>query len=250
MSLELFALSGWGYDERALEFLHGAHRSDLNIQLLDSQMLIDGERDVFNHRAYNSEGPSLYAQSFHRVVQFVREEELVLVGWSLGGFVALEAMLECGVKASKLILISSGARFSGGQGGGQSKSTVRAMRRALNQAPEATLARFYAAAGAPKAPECNKFSVPALEYGLSYLERIDLSARLSEITIPVLIIHGACDEIVSLKEAEFLHERLVRSQLVVLPNAGHLLPECYGPECCLHIEEFLFAGRSQFAVSQ
>jgi pimeloyl-ACP methyl ester carboxylesterase len=45
--------------------------------------------------------------------------------------------------------------------------------------------------------------------------------RLDEIRIPTLVVHGADDNLVPLKDAEEAHSRIRGSQFSILPDAGH-----------------------------
>lgn len=64
-----------------------------------------------------------------------------------------------------------------------------------------------------------------------------LSPRYSEITMPVSILTGDSDLIVSEKEnAERLHAELPKSNLIVLPKTGHELPISRAPAVLYEIE--------------
>lgn len=52
-------------------------------------------------------------------------------------------------------------------------------------------------------------------------ERLDVIAACKKITIPSLIIHGACDEAVPLSQAEELHSNINGSKLCIIPNGTH-----------------------------
>jgi pimeloyl-ACP methyl ester carboxylesterase len=54
-------------------------------------------------------------------------------------------------------------------------------------------------------------------------ERPDSTVTLEEILLPALILHGADDQIIPVKEAEAMHRAVENSHLEILPNAGHLL---------------------------
>ncbi len=54
----------------------------------------------------------------------------------------------------------------------------------------------------------------------AYLES-DLTARLSEITMPAFIIHGDADSVVPVAGAHRLHEGIPNSELRILPGAQH-----------------------------
>jgi 3-oxoadipate enol-lactonase len=53
-------------------------------------------------------------------------------------------------------------------------------------------------------------------------ERQDYTPLLNGITVPTLIVVGRDDEFTPVSTAEFMHERIPNSQLVVIENAGHL----------------------------
>jgi pimeloyl-ACP methyl ester carboxylesterase len=55
----------------------------------------------------------------------------------------------------------------------------------------------------------------------------DVINRLSEITVPTLIIHGSEDRILSLELAELLQQNIRNSSLRVIERAGH----------CPHLEK-------------
>ena len=52
--------------------------------------------------------------------------------------------------------------------------------------------------------------------------RTDATPILEEINIPVLILHGADDQLIPPSEAELMHSRIEGSQMEVIPNASHL----------------------------
>lgn len=52
--------------------------------------------------------------------------------------------------------------------------------------------------------------------------RPDSTPRLDDIRVPVLILHGADDQIIPPSEAESMHARISDSQLKIISNAGHL----------------------------
>jgi pimeloyl-ACP methyl ester carboxylesterase len=53
-------------------------------------------------------------------------------------------------------------------------------------------------------------------------DRIDSTPMLSDIDVPVLIIHGADDQLIPVSEAEAMHKAIPNSSLVIVPGAGHL----------------------------
>jgi pimeloyl-ACP methyl ester carboxylesterase len=61
--------------------------------------------------------------------------------------------------------------------------------------------------------------------------RPDSTPLLPEIQCPVLIIHGADDQLIPISEAQKMNQLIPNSRLVIIPDAGHLLnmeqPEKY-----------------------
>lgn len=66
--------------------------------------------------------------------------------------------------------------------------------------------------------------------------------RLAEIDQPTLIIHGADDNLVPLKDAEEAHARIRGSQLSIIPDAGHWPQREKPGEFYKHVSSFLLAG--------
>jgi pimeloyl-ACP methyl ester carboxylesterase len=60
-------------------------------------------------------------------------------------------------------------------------------------------------------------------------DRPDSTPILSEIKCPTLIIHGADDQLIPVREAELMNQQIAHSNLVVLPESGHL-PNMEQPE--------------------
>jgi 3-oxoadipate enol-lactonase len=54
-------------------------------------------------------------------------------------------------------------------------------------------------------------------------DRPDSRPILPRIDRPVLIVHGAGDQLVPVQEAQEMHAALPNSHLAILPDAGHLL---------------------------
>lgn len=53
-------------------------------------------------------------------------------------------------------------------------------------------------------------------------DRPDSTPTLAEIDVPVLIIHGADDQIIPVSEAEAMADAIPDAELVIIENAGHL----------------------------
>ena len=167
-------------------------------------------------------------------------QECLLVGWSLGGMLLLEALSRLtDPPPGGLVLVGVAPVFTQRPDypWGQPLGVVRAMRRALTKNtkntknPPQVLAEFAEqclapgeAAFASQAREA--FAVPAaagtLAAGLDYLLHRDLRPLLSRLPAGAVVIQGQADRIVDPAQGRFLQEHLSGARLNLLPAAGHL----------------------------
>ncbi len=176
------------------------------------------------------------------------ETPQVLAGWSLGAVLALTEVLRTENLISGLVLIAGTARFcEDATYAGTPVRQVRAMQRTLLRGRHALLTRFFRAAYAPEreslsceelVQQAETISAEHLDKGLAHLVETDLRHRLSEIAIPVLILHGASDGIIPHAHADLLRRRIPGATLVSFPERGHMLPVTCAGEAARHIERF------------
>jgi pimeloyl-ACP methyl ester carboxylesterase len=67
----------------------------------------------------------------------------------------------------------------------------------------------------------------------------DALARLGEIAVPTLVIHGTADNVVDVRNATLLADGIPGSRLALLEGVGHLLPWERPVEFAALVEEFL-----------
>jgi pimeloyl-ACP methyl ester carboxylesterase len=160
--------------------------------------------------------------------------ECVLVGWSLGGMLLLEALSRLpGPPPGGLVLVGVAPVFTRRPDypWGQPPGVVRAMRRALPENRQRVLNEFAdrclapaeaglvsqarAAFVSPAAPE-------TLAVGLDYLLDCDLRPLLPRLPGGAVIIQGQEDRIVPPAQGRFLQEQLAGATLNLWPGVGHL----------------------------
>jgi pimeloyl-[acyl-carrier protein] methyl ester esterase len=158
----------------------------------------------------------------------------LLVGWSLGGMLLLEALSRLpDPPPGGMVLVGVAPVFTGRPDypWGQPQAMVRAMRRALKENPLPVLAEFAEQCLAPgeeafvsQAREA--FAVPAaagtLAAGLDYLLQRDLRPLLFRLPAGAVVIQGQADRIVDPAQGRILQEQLPGARLNLLPAAGHL----------------------------
>ena len=160
-------------------------------------------------------------------------ETNVVVGWSLGGMLLLEALAGLGAAPASLVLVGVAATFCRrpDHPWGQNPAAVRAMRRGLKDDPRKVLRDFASSCLAPgEEPFLGEaaafFGAPAylenLGPGLDYLLNQDLRGRLHQTTGRPTIIQGEEDRIVPPAQALFLKDQIPGARLYLLKGAGHL----------------------------
>ncbi len=160
--------------------------------------------------------------------------ELVLVGWSLGGMMLLEALGRwAGPDPAATVLVGVAPVFCQrpDHPWGQPVASVRAMRFGLRSDPARVLTDFLTACLAPGEESFRDEAAAGFDFaadpahlaqGLDYLRDKHLSSVLRQIPGPVAIVQGDQDGIVNPAQAQFLREHLPDASLHLLPGAGHL----------------------------
>lgn len=161
-----------------------------------------------------------YATFIEQLVIDMQLENLVILGHSMGGAIALELTLNRPGLLIGLILASTGAK--------------------LRVAPEALESykrgeynpAFAKKAFSKNAPQelIDRFALESSqgEHSVRYgdflaCDGFDVISQVSEIKLPTLIICGDEDKMTPLKYSKFLHEKITNSSLMIISDAGHLV---------------------------
>ena len=173
-------------------------------------------------------------------------EKFKIIGWSLGGLLALEMAKMAPDRVEAVVMLASNPCFvARGNWPGVRLEVLDGFAEQLRSEPQQTLMRFMALQvnGLPDArlrlqqikqavlsrPAANLVS---LEQGLNTLKHQDLRETLAHLTCPVSTVLSGRDTLVPINLAGFL--RSLRSEMAVkiLPEAGHM-PFMTHPEALL-----------------
>lgn len=163
----------------------------------------------------------------------------VLIGRSMGGAVAMACALAHPERVRALVLVATAARFTLSDA---TLTTWKDVMRGRTQQP------FTAEAFSPKTDfatvreawvEQVKTDPRVRYFDMLACSRFDITARLAAITVPTLIVVGRDDAITPPQCAEILHRGIAGSKLVVIPEAGHMLPSEKPDEFHAVLSEFL-----------
>ena len=191
----------------------------------------------------------------HSILEELQVEQPVIVGWSLGGVVSLQYALEHESNVSALILVDSlptarliptlgylpsiphsalrrpskrsfPLRFQG--------LFIEKLLTLISKSPlrkvVAMLLVVLLATGKKPSKQLvawttkvllKNLNIKAFFQVLSGMVEFDIIHKLSEITVPTLVIHGLEDRFVPTEYASLLHQNITNSKLKLFKGAGH-----------------------------
>jgi pimeloyl-ACP methyl ester carboxylesterase len=171
------------------------------------------------------------AEDLHRLLMERHTGPAVVIGHSMGGYVALALAREHPDLIRGLVLVASKA--------GPDSPAAAAARLALAERVRAEGSQAVLAALGPKllAP---RRADPRLEQALlegllpldpeaaagalaGMAERPDATPSLAALTMPALVVAGAEDALIPPRESERLAQGLPSANLVIIPGAGHVV---------------------------
>ena len=231
-ALPLILIAGWGHTGKAMLRLKEA---------LDGhpiQVTSTGElwQTQSNGALPCAPGLSRYAAGLHNLLVRPGPEGVGVIGWSMGGIVALETARAYPDLLQRLVIIGGTARFSAGndEPPGVSASVLRAMALGLRRTPDNVLVAYYAKVHAPqdvpmaeataRSQEIALLDREELLHGLDYLQRMDVRNGLEKQTVPTLVVHGREDRIVPWQAGAWLSRALAVSHWRCHEGLGHALP--------------------------
>jgi len=160
-----------------------------------------------------------------------------LLGWSLGGQVALQMALQNPEQVNNLLLVATTPRFCQTLDWphGLPKIQLRALERNLTRSYEKAMGDFFNLQFAgeelskERFREILRFAVrpshlPDPEIAgetLTLLGKADLRPRISSIILPTQVLHGEEDQIIPVAAGRYLGEVIPGAEVIVMPKVGH-----------------------------
>jgi pimeloyl-ACP methyl ester carboxylesterase len=226
-------------DAPAIIFIHGF---PFNKSMWDVQ--VDALKDNYRVIAYDIRGHGnsdpgiddffieLFVNDLLRLMEKLGIEKSILCGLSLGGYIALNAVLKFPKRFDALILndtqcIADTLEIKENR----CLAIIRIMKNGVEQYADESIINLFALQSfikkqnvittvkemilnTPKQTLCNTLHALA--------ERRDICNQLQEIDIPVLIMVGKEDKITPIAAAQQMHEKIRDSTLKIIPHAGHV----------------------------
>lgn len=185
-------------------------------------------------------------------------QQAVLVGNSAGGTVAVQAALQNPMRVSGLVLVDAAIYSGGGTrfglmaplvntpqmnhigpylsrtlGGDQGTQYIRSAWHDPSRITDEITAGYH------KPLRTDNWDVALWEFTKAGSGNEDLSGRLNELKLPVLVISGDDDQIIPTELSVQLGKDIPGAQTVIIPKCGHLPHEERPQEFLLAVEAFL-----------
>ena len=181
-------------------------------------------------------------------------QQTVMIGWSLGGMIAMQLAADYPERISRLVLVASTPQFtrSADWPHAMDPQILDVFANNLKQDFQSTVKHFLALQVLGSSDERNTLrqlqvlafsrGAPdprALEGGLTILLKENIRQRLANITCPTLLIYGQHDKLVPRAAGKDLLALLPNATLRIIDHAGHAPFLSHRPEFLQTINQFL-----------
>ena len=234
---------GWGMNARVFDTLAERLADDFDVRALD--LPGHGGRTALAVNSLRNWADDLASQL---------PPHSTLLGWSLGGQVAMRAAIDHPDAVARLIVMSSTPKFvaSDAWSHGMALSDLLTFGAALLDDTQSALLRFLSlqtrgVAGQKALLQQLRAAflaapigdAEALKRGLELLRTTDLRAELSRLLQPALVVHGALDTLTPIAAGAWLSSHLPRAQHIEFARAAHAPHLSHGDEVAAAIGRFV-----------
>ena len=172
------------------------------------------------------------ATDLEQLVRALRVPHIAVVGWSLGGMVALELARKLGERASALALVCTtpGALTDPKNPNAVPPERVAEMRAGI-QADSRDFIRGFApglfkdGAASPLLPwaisEMVKTPSHVVEACFEAIAAFDVRKWLKDLKVPTMVLHGRHDALLAFAGGEVLQKTIPKAKLTAFENSGH-----------------------------
>ncbi len=172
-----------------------------------------------------------FAEDIHGLLQQIHPGPVVLIGHSMGGYVALAFARQFPSQLRGLVLVGTKAGNDTPEGAAGRRATAEKVKTEGSKVVVDAMAPKMLAASnldGKMAEQVRAIMAPSKPQGviaalLGMAERPDSTAMLAGIATPTLVITGADDTIIPPAESEKLAKAIRGAQLTMIPHAGHLV---------------------------
>ncbi len=180
-----------------------------------------------------------YVEWLHGYIRAKQYQDVVLVGHSMGGAIALLYALKYGQELKGLVLIGTGARLR------VRPDILEAVKQMIGK--ESVWRKYVIAGNLWTEPEVGQASNDErIRIGPAVLlndflacDRFDIMNQVQDVKVPTLIICGTEDEMTPVKYARYLTGKITGAKEVIIDGATHSVPREKPAEVNRAIADFL-----------
>jgi pimeloyl-ACP methyl ester carboxylesterase len=202
----------------------------------------------------------LFVLDLLRLMEKLRIEKSILCGLSLGGYIALNAVLKHPDRFDGLILNDTQCIADTPEiKENRCQAIIRIMKNGVEPYADEIIKNLFAPESFTKKKNVvatvREMIIGTTKHSLcntlhALAERKETCTQLHEINIPVLIMVGKEDKITPIAAAQQMHEKILNSKLEIIQQAGHLSnledPTAFNT----HLVKFLeLVGKKSFCLS-
>jgi pimeloyl-[acyl-carrier protein] methyl ester esterase len=235
MKKHLVMLHGFGTDSRVFSSIGTKLSKDYDVSMVDLPGHGQTRLRPEDYGGQAKETGSFFGfcaySILHALEKFLKNEPYHLLGWSMGGQIALEMFKQNPKLINSLILISTTPRFieSDDFKIGMNNAVFNKFKKGLKNDKDKTLDEFYHmlfAANEDRSQYLDdlKKQIPpekTLLDSMNSFENYDERNILPKINIPTLILAGDKDKIIDAKASMFMSQEIKGSVLRIFKGTGH-----------------------------
>ena len=216
------------YDRPPALLLHGAGGSHLSwppqIRRLSGQRIFT--LDLPGHGKSEGLGRqdiAEYGKAIYEFMKAIRLSSVIIVGFSMGGAIALSLSLQYRKRVIGLGLVGGGAKMRVAP----SLLEMAATPSSYQSAVQAVIENSYSSTADPRLKELAIEQMLETRQAVLYgdflaCDAFDVMERVDKIRIPTLLICGSEDRMMPPNRSEYLRDRIEGAQLHIIEGAGHM----------------------------
>jgi len=227
----LVLLHGWGLHSGVWKIILPALEKNFHCYAVD--MLGHGESQASSNKSFSLVN---IRSELHDLINSIHSNNIILLGWSLGGLVAVDYLKNHNEKIKKLILVTSNACFCKKENWqhGLDGSVLENFSQQLEQDYKKIVDKFMAlqmfgSDGYKQGLKILKHSIASrpepsmasLREGLKVLKETDFRTSLNHISQPTLMITGEHDRLMPYQAAEAMQPLFKKADCHMIKGAGH-----------------------------
>lgn len=181
----------------------------------------------------------LFAKDLLAFIDFLKPDQCVLCGISMGGYIALRAFELDSKKIDGLVLCDTNCVSDSNEGKVKRFASIDLIQSGgKNDFTEGFIKNVFGENTLSNKPEIVQFLREVINRTsdeticstqLAMAARTDTSSSLSNINVPTLIIRGENDKLMSEDQTKQLKDGIMQSDMISISNSGHL-PNLENPE--------------------